>query len=159
MRNFANKQPDAYGLPLMLEFGHRFLRPFTVKGRSPREVVEDAAFCISFLKHWRQAVLGAPHLSLKRNFLTHETETDALIACNNAIMLMLGMHDLCTKLQRTVKVGWLSHALVCVLLAVTQQPHPTTQHRLNRSNSPTDLTAQPFSTPSVWPNLNHTYLF
>ncbi|KAK9841255.1 hypothetical protein WJX74_002633 [Apatococcus lobatus] len=77
--------PDYYGLQLFLQFGHRFMRIFVIKDRSPREHAADAAWCIAFVGYWERLLRDAKdtaHINMKENFITRQTKQDVLIACN-----------------------------------------------------------------------------
>ena len=52
----------------------------------PLQSVENAAFVLSFVMHWRYHVVSTPGLDLKSNFLTRETFLDIVTSCHGCIL-------------------------------------------------------------------------
>lgn len=89
VRDEMLQDDEYYGIYLYVEFCHRYLRIFVIKGRSPDDIVMDAAFCIMFIGFWRRDIKLRSHCaSLTHNFITTETARDVLISCNMAILLV-----------------------------------------------------------------------
>lgn len=95
VRDEMQKDDEYYGIYLFVEFCHRYLRMFVIKGITPDQIVKDAAFCIMFIGFWRRDIkMRGRFANLTNNFLTVETARDVLISSNMAILLVkyFGIH-------------------------------------------------------------------
>lgn len=96
VRDLLKESGETYGTYLFVEFCHRYLRIFLIHGRSPKNVIEDAAFCILFIGLWRRDIdlrskasagqLGPKASTLQANCLSYQTCTDVLVTCNSVIL-------------------------------------------------------------------------
>ena len=100
VRDLHRADARSYGTYMFLEFVHRYLRIFVIRGRKPRDIIKDAVFCILFIGLWRrdiklrrlsnQATLGPNNVAtLVENFITTQTATDVLITCNMVVLLSI----------------------------------------------------------------------
>jgi hypothetical protein len=55
-------------------------------GRDPLNSVEEAAFVLAFVMHWRFHIVSTPGLTLQANFLTRETFLDIVTSCHGCIL-------------------------------------------------------------------------
>jgi hypothetical protein len=73
-----------------------------LQGRPVRDVIVDAAYCIIFLGMWRRDVVNNPRADIRTSYITTETHSDMLLACNAVILtaMVFGMH------YPGVKIDW-----------------------------------------------------
>lgn len=71
---------------LYIDAVHRFLRIFLIKGRTPEQIIADAAYFIMFMTFWRRDLQQREGVSLTQNCLALQLCRDSLITCASVIL-------------------------------------------------------------------------
>lgn len=85
--------PTLLGTKIFLKIVWYYVEIFCSSIASLETRIKYASIVTHFLAIWNNFINRSPHLTIKRNFITHQTYKDTLLSCHFAVMFICYMRD------------------------------------------------------------------